>query len=362
MSYSFGKNIKVTVFGQSHAQAIGVVIDGLPYGYELNQEKINCLLDRRRGKSELSTTRREKDEVNYLSGIFDGKTCGAPLCAVIYNEDTKSKDYSKLKDIPRPSHADFTANQKYGNYDYRGGGQFSGRLTAPLCIAGAIAKDLLEEKGIFVKSRIKSILDICDEKLDLSKVTVKDFDGLDEYFPVIDQSAKQGMLNAILTAKSQGDSVGGKIECFVFGMPIGVGEPNFDGLESVISSLVFAVPAVKGIEFGNGFDATTIYGSQNNDGFYFDGTTVKTYTNNAGGINGGISNGMPIAFTVGIKPTPSIFKEQDSVNLSEQQNEKLLIQGRHDPCITPRACAVIESVTALAVLDLLIEMEKRKCN
>lgn len=359
MSYSFGNNIKIMVFGQSHSQAIGVVIDGLPYGYAIDNDKINSLLDRRRGKKELSTPRREVDEVNFLSGLFDGKTCGAPVCAVIYNQDIKSKDYSKLAFIPRPSHADFTASVKYGNYDYRGGGQFSGRLTAPLCIVGAIAKDLLEKKGITVHTRIKSIHGVSDIPLDYAKVSKQDFDGLDCYFPVIDNGAKQKMEEEILTAKSQGDSVGGSIECFVLGMPIGVGEPNFNGLESEIARLVFSVPAVKGIEFGNGFNSTTLYGSENNDGFYFDGETPKTYTNNAGGINGGISNGMPIAFTVAIKPTPSIFKEQDSVNLNSKENEKLVIQGRHDPCITPRACAVIESVTALAILDLVLEMEKR---
>ena len=359
MSYSFGNNVKVTVFGQSHADAIGVVIDGLPYGYEINTQSIDALLERRKGKNQLSTMRREPDQVKFLSGLFNGKTCGAPVCAVIYNQDAKSGDYEKTKDIPRPSHADFTASEKYGNYDYRGGGQFSGRLTAPLCIAGAIAKDLLEEKGIYIKTRIKSILDIEDEKIDYATVSKADFDGLDQNFPVRSDDAKEKMENAVLTAKSNGDSVGGKVECFVLGMPVGVGEPNFDGFESVISRLVFAIPAVKGIEFGNGFDATKIFGSQNNDGFYFDGKTVKTYTNNAGGINGGISNGMPIAFTVGIKPTPTIFIEQDSVNLDKKENQKFIAQGRHDPCITPRACAVIESVTALAVLDLLIERTKR---
>ena len=354
MYYNENEKIKISVFGQSHSQSIGVTIEGLPSGYTPNQELIKDFLDRRRGLSELSTARREKDEVTFISGLVDGKTCGAPLVAVIKNEDTKSKDYSKLKYTPRPSHADYVANMKYGeNYDYRGGGQFSGRMTAPLCIAGAIFSDLLNQKGIKIKAKIQSIKSVNDQHVDYASVTYNDLKDLDKYFPVKDEEKAKEMKESIVFAKSQGDSVGGKIQCFVFGMPVGVGEPNFDGLESVISSLMFTIPAVKGIEFGNGFEATTLYGSQNNDAFYYDGETVKTKTNNSGGINGGISNGMPIVFTVGIKPTPSIYKEQDTVNLLTKTNEKLVIEGRHDPCITPRAIPVVESMTALAIYQLL---------
>ena len=352
MSYSLGNKLKITVFGQSHSDFIGVTIDGLPYGYKPNTELINEYLQRRSGLNDLSTCRREKDEVKFISGLLDGKTCGAPLTSIIENQDVKSKDYSKLKAVPRPSHADYVANVKYlSNYDYRGGGQFSGRMTTPLCIAGAIAIDLLSQQGITIKARIKSIKNVEDGLVSLTNE--EPFTTADKFFPTIDEGKAEKMKEVILEAKSQGDSVGGKIECFIYGMPIGVGEPNFDSLESKISSYVFSIPAVKGIEFGNGFDATYLYGSENNDDFYFDNDIVKTKTNNSGGINGGISNGMPIVFTTAIKPTPSIYKEQNSVNLNTKSNETLIIEGRHDPCIVPRALPVIECMTALAIYDLI---------
>ncbi len=352
MSYSFGNKLKITVFGQSHSEFIGVTIDGLPYGYIPNENLINYYLKRRSGVKELSTQRQETDEVRFISGLIDGKTCGAPLTCIIENKDVKSKDYTKLKDLPRPSHADYVANVKYmSNYDYRGGGQFSGRMTAPLCIAGAIAIDLLLQKGVTIKARIKSIMDVEDDAI--SYVTETPFVTNDEFFPTINTQKASKMKQIILDAKSQGDSVGGKVECFVYGLPIGIGEPNFDGLESRISSNVFSIPAVKGIEFGNGFDSTYLFGSNNNDEFYFIEDKVKTKTNNAGGINGGISNGMPIVFTTAIKPTPSIYKPQNSINLTTKSNETLIIEGRHDPCIVPRALPVIECMTALAIYDLL---------
>lgn len=352
MSFSYGNKLKITLFGQSHSEAIGIIIDGLPSGYEVDNDKICKFLSRRSGTEKLSTSRREVDVPCFLSGIADGKTCGAPLTAVLYNKDVRSSDYLSFSGIPRPSHADFVAVNKFGNYDFRGGGQFSGRMTAPICIVGAILIDLLLKSGIVIKSRIKSIHGINDDGLDLARVSETDFDGMDTMFPTINEDKADKMKEEILSAKQKGDSVGGEIECFVFGMPIGVGEPFFDSLESEIAKLMFSVPAVKGIAFGN-VDCINLYGSENNDGFRMNENKVVTETNNSGGINGGISNGMPIAFTVAIKPTPSISIKQHSVDMQKKENVDLTITGRHDPCIVPRAAAVIESMTAIAIYNLL---------
>lgn len=353
MSSIYGKNIKISIFGQSHSEAIGVTIDGLPAGIKINSEKLKEFMSRRAsaGKS-YATKRTEADIPEFICGLVDNTTCGAPLTAIIRNENFKSSDYDNLAVTPRPSHADYTAELKYGGFqDKTGGGHFSGRLTAPLCIAGSICKQYLEENGIYVTAHIKSIKDVCDEAfnpLSPAKPTDKDF-------PVSNEAKKQQMLDVIETARKNSDSVGGVVECAVTGVPVGLGEPMFDGLENRISSIVFGIPAVKGIEFGNGFNSTLLYGSENNDEFIIKNGGVATKTNNSGGILGGISSGMPIIFSVAIKPTPSIGLPQKSVNLSEMEETNLTINGRHDPCIVPRAVPCVEAAAAIAVMDALLD-------
>lgn len=358
MSSNIGQNIKISIFGQSHSEAIGVVIDGLPAGECINTDKIIEFMQRRApGKNNLSTPRKEADTPEILSGLKNGTTCGAPLCAVIKNTNTSSGDYDNLIDIPRPSHADYPAFVKYnGANDVSGGGHFSGRLTAPLCFAGAVAMQILERKGISFGAHISKIGAISDDAFDkvsisgetLKSVTAKDF-------PVLNDEKGELMKKEILKAKEELDSVGGIIECAVCGMPVGIGEPIFDGIENRISQTVFGIPAVRGIEFGEGFGAAELRGSEHNDPYYYDENgTVKTKTNNSGGIIGGISNGMPIIFKVAFKPTPSIAKEQDSVSLQNETNEKLSIHGRHDPCIVQRAVPCVEAAAAIAILDLMM--------
>ncbi len=355
---TFGDKIKVTVFGQSHAQAIGVVVDGLPWGFEIDTQYVQAMLDRRApGKNAFSTSRKEGDEVQFVSGLYNGKTCGAPVTGIIYNNDTRSKDYSELEEKMRPSHADYPANVKFGgNYDVRGGGQFSGRMTAPICIAGAIVMQLLEQKGIYIGAHILSIGDVYDEKFDNMSDDVKALKAPSlKDFPVIDDAKGELMKEKILCAKNDLDSVGGRIECMVTGLEAGVGEPMFDGLENLIAHSVFAVPAVKGIEFGKGFDAALLRGSENNDEYcYTQDGTVKTKTNNAGGICGGMSTSMPLNFNVCIKPTPSIGKLQNTVNIKTGKNDTLEIKGRHDPCIVQRAVPCIEAACAIAIAQLLL--------
>lgn len=357
MSSNFGDKLKISIFGQSHSQAIGVVIDGLPAGVEIDMDKVYKFMARRApGQNKYSTQRKEKDVPQILSGLFEGKTCGAPLCAIIENTDTRSQDYKNIKDVPRPSHADFTAFIKHGGAnDFRGGGHFSGRLTAPLCFTGAVCMQILERSNITIGAHILQISDISDFCLDPVFVSASELEEIKEKdFPVINDPFGEDMQARILEAKNDGDSVGGVIECCVVGLPVGIGNPMFDGIENKISSAIFAIPAVKGIEFGNGFDACSIFGSQNNDEFYVDNESVKTKTNNSGGILGGISNGMPLLFNVGIKPTPTISKEQNSINLFTKESEKLKVHGRHDPCIVPRAVACVEAATAIALLDLML--------
>ncbi len=353
MSSMTGKNIKISVFGQSHSEAIGVVIDALPTGIKLDFDKINEFMARRApGQNAFSTARKEADSPEILSGLADGYTCGAPLCAVIHNTNTRSKDYDNLKNCPRPSHADFAASVKYKGFnDVAGGGHFSGRLTAPICFAGAVCMQILEQKGIKIKAHIYSVKDIKDTPFDLVNITDENIAAKD--FPVINDEQGKKMQEVILNAKSNADSVGGIIECAVTGVPAGYGNPMFDGIENIIAKNIFGVPAVKGIEFGNGFEATTLSGSENNDPFTVIDGEIKTKTNNSGGINGGITNGMPIVFRIAMKPTPSIGKEQDSVSLKEKTDEKLVIHGRHDPCIVQRAVPVIEAVAAISMLDIL---------
>ena len=360
MSSDFGKKVKISIFGQSHSEAIGVVIDGLPVGEEINLEEVQKFMERRApGRNAWSTPRKEADMPRVVSGLFEGKTCGAPICAIIENTNTKSKDYDKLKDLPRPGHADYTAWVKYdGCNDHRGGGHFSGRLTAPLCFAGAVCKQILERKGIYVGAHILSIKGVKDVSFDAVSVDAEALKGVtSKMFPVQDDAAGEAMQAAIASARERGDSVGGIVECAVTGLPVGVGEPMFDGLESVLAAAIFAVPAVKGVEFGTGFGVADLFGSENNDDFiYMEDGTVKTKTNHHGGSLGGISSGMPLVFRAAFKPTPSISMEQDTISISKRENDKLAVEGRHDPCIVPRAVPVVEAAAAVAILDLLCRM------
>ena len=357
MSCSFGNKIKITIFGQSHSDAIGVVIDGLPAGFKIDTEKTAAFMARRApGQNDLSTPRKEADSVRILSGVVDNVTCGAPLCAIIENTNTRSGDYDKLRLVPRPSHSDFAAMMKHGGFnDIRGGGNFSGRLTAPLCFAGAVCMQMLEEKGIRVGAHISSIGKVDDERFNAVTVCKNDFESiLAKPFPVICDKKGELMRKEIYDAKANGDSVGGTIECAIVGMPAGIGEPIFDGIENRISMAVFGIPAVKGIEFGAGFESARMLGSENNDDFTAKDGKISTVTNNHGGILGGISSGMPIVFRCAIKPTPSIGIEQNSVNAETLEDEKLVIGGRHDPCIVPRAVPCVEAAAALVVADYIL--------
>lgn len=357
MSNTIGNNLKITIFGQSHAEAIGVIIDGFPAGFRPNMDIISSFMQRRApGKNRLSTSRKEADTPHIISGIVDGVTCGAPICAEIINTNQRSSDYSGLLRTPRPSHADFTAVQKFGNaYDIRGGGQFSGRLTAPLCFAGALAKQFLTEKGIYIGAQILEIAGIRDIPLDSVNITPEQLEYIiSKEFPVNTDSIGLDMQNAIENARLNLDSVGGIIRCFTVGMPSGIGEPMFDGIENRIAAAIFGIPAVRGVSFGMGFEAAKLRGSEHNDPFTTDGEKISTKTNNHGGILGGITSGMPIVIDTAIKPTPSIGKIQETVDLETFENTTLQISGRHDPCIVPRAVPCVESAVAITVLDMLL--------
>ena len=350
MSSTFvGQTLRLSIFGQSHSEAIGMTLDGLPAGLPVDLDRLQSFLNRRApGQNDWSTPRREEDRPEFLCGLKDGYTCGAPLTAVIHNTNTRPRDYSRLKITPRPGHADYTANMKYqGFQDYSGGGHFSGRLTAPLCIAGGILRQALEARGVTIDARIAAIAGLWDESPFTASVAEK-------AFPVTDDKVGERMRQAIQSARTEGDSVGGVIECMIRGLPAGLGNPMFDGIENQLARVVFAVPAVKGIEFGAGFAAAGMRGSENNDAFYVHDGSIETLTNNAGGILGGISDGMPITFRAAVKPTPSIARAQQSVNLETMEPETLSISGRHDPCIVPRAVPVIEAAAALAISDLLL--------
>ena len=357
MSSEFGKILRVSVFGQSHGKAIGVLVDGLPAGEAVDLEELGAFMDRRKpGKSPLSTARKEADFPVFLSGLEDGRTCGAPLCAVIQNADQHSKDYSELKDKPRPGHADYTAAVKWdGCADMRGGGHFSGRLTAPLCIAGGIAKQVLARREIFVGAHLASVAGIIDDPYPLHP-TAGLFDAVAKKpFPVLDDGAGEKMQAAILAAKNELDSVGGVVECAAVGLPAGLGDPMFGGMENRLAAALFGIPAVKGVEFGSGFRAAELRGSENNDPFTMENGTVRAVTNHAGGILGGITTGMPIVLRAAVKPTPSIGRLQRTVSLSAGEDAELTVHGRHDPCIAHRAVPVVEAVTATVLLDLLLE-------
>ncbi len=350
MKNTIGQSVAVTLFGESHGQYIGAVIDGLAPGIEIDTQFIEHQLTLRRPSGEISTPRVEKDEFIIASGVFEGKTTGTPLCILIPNTNTKSGDYSRS--VARPSHADYTAFVKYGGFeDYRGGGHFSGRITAALVAAGAVAIQALKSKGISVATHIKECAGVKDRDFDNLKNDTEFLNN--NTFAVLDSDAKQKMIDAILLAKADGDSVGGVLETVVSGMPAGVGEPWFDTVEGVLSHMLFSIPAVKGVEFGAGFEIAKMRGSVANDAFYTEGDKVLTKTNNNGGINGGITNGMPIVVRCAIKPTPTIFKEQDSVDLLTKENAKTEPKGRHDPCIVHRARVVCDSVVALTLCDLL---------
>ena len=349
--------MRYSLFGESHGPAIGVVLQGIPSGLNLDMDFIEAELARRApGKSPLSTARKEQDNVEIVSGAFEGRATGTPLCGLIRNTDMRSRDYAATRWKPRPGHADFTAHLRYDGFeDYRGGGHFSGRLTAPLVFAGSVAKLALRERGLEVLARIRSLEHIEDDSLDLAN---PDREALrlagKKLLPVLNDDCGEAMRAAIIKAKSEGDSVGGIIECFVFGLPAGKGSPDFDeNVESLIARHIFAVPATKGLEFGAGFGFSTMRGSQANDVFLpsADGKPL-TRTNNNGGINGGITNGMPVVFRVAIKPTSSIAKEQDTVDMQSGEATKLVVSGRHDPCILSRAVPVIEAATALAISEL----------
>ena len=353
MSSTYGENIRVTIFGQSHSPAIGMTLEGVPAGEKIDFAELAAFAARRApGGQAYATARKEADQPEFVSGLRDDVTCGTPITAIIRNTDTRSRDYEELRVVPRPGHADYTASVKYGGcQDYAGGGHFSGRLTAPMVIAGGICRQILEREGIKIAARIASIGGIRDE----GELTA---DVLKKSFPVMSDAQGEKMLNRIAEAKADGDSVGGIIECTVFGLPAGLGNPMFDGMENRIAQIVFGIPAVKGVEFGVGFAAAEMTGSENNDAFLMRDGRVETKTNHCGGILGGITNGMPLTFRAAFKPTPSIAKEQDSINLETGEAVKLVVKGRHDPCIVPRAVPVVEAAAAIAVYDAWLGRRK----
>ena len=349
MSSTFGDHLKLTIFGQSHGAAIGMTLDGIPAGLPVDADALQSFLNRRApGQNDWSTPRKEEDKPEFLSGIVNGYTCGAPVAAVIYNKNTRSGDYDNLKSCPRPGHADYTAQVKYSGFqDAAGGGHFSGRLTAPLCIAGGLCKQWLEAMGIRIGAHIQSIHNVRDESFD---PMAPELDKVGQIFPTLTSHAAEQMREAIAQARAEGDSVGGSIECAITGLPAGLGEPMFGGVESRIAQIVYGIPAVKGLEFGN----IQPVGSENNDPFTMENGCVRTVTNHCGGILGGITNGMPVIFRVAIKPTPSIAKPQQTVDLKTGEVATLEIKGRHDPCIVPRAVPVVEAAAAIAIYDLIL--------
>lgn len=356
MSSMWGNKVKISIFGESHSSGIGVVLDGIEAGVNIDMDKVLEMMARRApGKDKASTKRLEKDFPKVMCGIKNGKTTGAPITAVIENTDTRSNDYSEFSRCPRPGHADYTAFVKYkANNDFAGGGHFSGRLTAPLVFAGAICKQVLEQKGIKVFAHINSVGDVYDTSFENAVINDELINKLNSSFAVIDEQKGVQMRELIEDARLSLDSIGGTVECMITGVDAGFGSPMFDGAENIISSLIFGIPAVKGIEFGKGFELSQMRGSQSNDSFLFDeNKNVVTKTNNCGGILGGITNGMPIYFKVALKPTPSIAREQDTVDLVDKCNTKINIKGRHDPCIVQRAVAAVESAAAVAICELL---------
>ena len=357
MASSFGERLRVSVFGESHGNGIGALVEGLPAGESVDMELLIRFMERRQGgRNALSTARKEPDVPEFVSGIFEGRTTGFPVCIRIANTNTRSGDYNNLADKPRPSHADYPAFAKWHGFaDMRGGGHFSGRLTAPICAAGGIAKQILVRHGIHVGAHLLSVYGVQDAPFPLLPDPA-DFDNLAaKAFPVIDDAAGEKMQAEILAARDDSDSVGGQIECAVTGLRAGLGDPMFDGIENRLARALFGIPAVKGLQFGDGFALSGMRGSQANDPYFLDSAgVIRTKTNRNGGILGGITTGMPVRFTVAIKPTPSIAKPQKTVSLSAMENTELEIHGRHDPCIAQRAVPVVEAVAALVTLDVLL--------
>ena len=355
MSSSYGENLRIHIFGESHGPAVGVTVEGIPAGERVDLEELQRFLDRRApGRSAWSTPRKEADIPEFLSGLREGRTCGTPLTAILKSANTRSGDYDALRDVPRPGHADYTAWVKYGeSRDSRGGGHFSGRLTAPLCVAGGICLQLLAREGITIISRVAAIGGVRDEG-ELTASTAE------KAFPTVSDSAGEAMRSAIAAARAEGDSLGGVIECAVLGLPAGLGDPMFDGMENRIAAAVFGVPAVKGIEFGAGFAAAGLRGSENNDAFSVENGRIITDSNHCGGILGGITDGMPLTFRAAVKPTPSIARPQQSVDLNTGEIVPLTVTGRHDPCIVPRAVPCLEAAAAIAVYDALLARRKEQ--
>lgn len=352
MKNTFGNNVSVTLFGESHGVAIGAVVDGLPAGIPVSEDFIRHQLSLRRPVGKISTPRREADKFRILSGVYNGYTTGTAIAIVIENENTHSSDYSEMRSVARPGHADYTAYCKYKGYeDYRGGGHFSGRITAALVAAGAVIISALRNKGITVGTHIKSVHGVCDRNFDNIEEDILAL--ANKEFAVLDEIVEEQLKNEITKAAEQGDSVGGVLESAVCGLPAGVGEPWFDTLEGCLSHILFSVPAIKGVEFGAGFDIADMYGSEANDCLCYNGEKVITKTNNNGGINGGITNGMPVVFRCAVKPTPTIFKEQETVDFTTKENTVISPKGRHDPCIVHRARVVVDSACAIAVCDML---------
>lgn len=362
MNNTFGRSAALTIFGESHGVSIGAVLDGLPAGEAIDWDAVRTEMARRApGRNAMSTARSEADAFEVQSGFFNGYTTGTPLCAVIRNSDHRSKDYDQLRHIMRPGHADYSGKIRYSGYnDFRGGGHFSGRLTAPLVFAGAVASQILKRRGVAVGAHILQIGSFRDTAFNPLGEDEALFESLkQETLPVLDKTKQSEMEGEIMAAKGDLDSVGGVIECMITGLPAGLGNPFFDSVESALSHMMFSVPAVKGIEFGDGFALASMRGSGANDAFYYDGAAVKTKTNRNGGINGGITNGMPVLFRAAIKPTPSISRLQETIDTDTQENCTLEIKGRHDPCIVQRAVPVVEAAASWAILDVWLSTEKR---
>ena len=359
MSSTYGEHLKLSIFGESHGPAIGMTLDGIPAGLSVDLKELQNFLRRRApGQNAFSTPRKEADSPEFLSGVLNGYTCGSPITAVIYNHNTNSADYETLKDLPRPGHADYTAQVKYGGYqNVAGGGHFSGRLTAAICIAGGLCKQWLESMGIRIGAHLVSVGTVTDESFDPMKPEI---DSVCPDFPVLSPAAGLKMQEAISQAKSEGDSIGGIIECAAIGLPIGLGEPMFGGMESRIASIVYGIPAVKAVEFGVGNRCGYMRGSEHNDPYTVTDGVIRTTTNHSGGILGGITTGMPLIFKVAVKPTPSIVKVQQSVSMSRMKTEELQVHGRHDPCIAPRAVPVIEAAAAIAIYDAYLCQVNRR--
>lgn len=362
MASSWGKHVKVSIWGESHSESIGVVVDGLPAGEQIDwDELLNFMARRRSSGGGVDTPRKEADLPEIQSGLLNHVTCGTPVCALIRNSNTQSKDYSLFEKVARPGHADYSGYLRYsGHNDIRGGGHFSGRLTAPLVFAGGLARQLLAKKGIHIAAHIKQIGTLQDSSFDTVRLDDKLVEKLNHsFFPVLNEEQGQKMQEEILRLRAEGDSVGGIVECAVLGVPGGYGDPLFDSVESQLSSLLFSIPAVKGVEFGDGFALSSMCGSKANDPFCIQDGNILTETNRNGGILGGITTGMPILFRCAFKPTPSISKEQKSVNFREKEEVLLQITGRHDPCIVRRAVPVVEAAAALTILDILLSSDKR---